>query len=151
MSENPTPSVKVSRWQRMLAHSPFRHRVPSPSLSPPSRLSQIFTSSTAQTTNSISTQAVLSNTALAGPVSSDLLTASASQLSSPQTNSTLSSNPDLLHNILRRLSDDDRATLQDYTFHNISNLDLALEQALAAAKEKQRCCIEKRWTFTIRG
>ena len=36
-------------------------------------------------------------------------------------------------------------------FHNASDIDLALEQALAAAKEKQRCCIEKRWTFTFTG
>lgn len=34
-------------------------------------------------------------------------------------------------------------------FHNASDIDLALEQALAAAKEKQRYCIEKRWTFTF--
>ena len=52
--------------------------------------------------------------------------------------------------MLRRLSEDDRAALQDCTPHNASDIDLALEQALAAAKEKQRCCIEKRWTFTIR-
>ena len=36
-------------------------------------------------------------------------------------------------------------------FHNASDIDVALEQALAAAKEKQRCCIEKRWTFTFTG
>ncbi|KAL9027314.1 MAG: hypothetical protein Q9196_004145, partial [Gyalolechia fulgens] len=36
-------------------------------------------------------------------------------------------------------------------FYNASDIDLALEQALAAAKEKQRCCIEKRWTFTFTG
>lgn len=53
--------------------------------------------------------------------------------------------------MLKRLSDDDRATLQDYICHNASDINLALEQALAAAKEKQRCCIEKRWTFTFIG
>lgn len=36
-------------------------------------------------------------------------------------------------------------------FYNASDIDLAVEQALAAAKEKQRCCIEKRWTFTFTG
>ena len=36
-------------------------------------------------------------------------------------------------------------------FHNASDIDLAFEQALAAAKEKQRYCIEKRWKFTFRG
>ncbi|MCJ1420359.1 hypothetical protein MMC32_006716 [Xylographa parallela] len=72
-------------------------------------------------------------------------------LSSPQATSIPSSNPDLLHDVLKRLSDDDRATLQDYMFHNASDIDLALEQALAAAKEKQRCCNEKRWTFRFTG
>ena len=36
-------------------------------------------------------------------------------------------------------------------FCNASDIDFALEQALAAAKEKQRYCIEKRWTFTFMG
>lgn len=53
--------------------------------------------------------------------------------------------------MLERLSDDDRATLQDYMFHNASDIDLALKQALAAAKEKRQYCMEKRWTFTFRG
>ena len=53
--------------------------------------------------------------------------------------------------MLKRLSDDNRATLQDYISHNASDIDLALEQALAAAKKKQRCCIEKRWRFTFTG
>ena len=91
------------------------------------------------------------STAPAGPVLTDLLTAGAAPLSSPQATSTPSSNPNLLYNVLKRLSDDDQATLQDYISHNASDIDLALEQALAAAKEKQRCCIEKRWTFTFTG
>ena len=53
--------------------------------------------------------------------------------------------------MLRRLSEDDRAIIQVFASHNVSDVDLALDQALAAAKEKQRCCIEKRWTFTTKG
>jgi hypothetical protein len=34
---------------------------------------------------------------------------------------------------------------------NCSDIDLTLKQALDAAKEKQQCCIEKRWTFTFAG
>lgn len=151
MSGNPTPSVKVSRWQRIHAHIPFRHRASSPSPSLSSRSSQTVTSSTVQTTNSISTQAVSSNIATAGPILTDLLTAGAVPISLQQATFTPSSNPNLLHNVLRRLSEEDRATLQEYTFHNASDINLALEQALAAAKEKQRCCIEKRWTFTFTG
>lgn len=33
--------------------------------------------------------------------------------------------------------------------HNVSDIDLMLEQVLVATKKKQRCCIEKRWTFTF--
>ncbi len=85
------------------------------------------------------------------PVSADLLIASIGPLLSPQATSTPPSNPDLFDDVLKRLSDDDRAILQDYILNNASDIDLALEQALAAAKEKQRCCIEKRWTFTFTG
>lgn len=53
--------------------------------------------------------------------------------------------------MLKRLLDDDRATLKDYICHNTSDIGLALEQALVAAKAKQQHCIEKRWTFTVTG
>lgn len=149
MSENPTPSVKTSRRQRILAHLPFRSRAssPSPSPSPSSQSVQTVTSSTARITSSSSPQGVSSSAAPAGPVLNNSSTAGTAPLSSPQATSTPSSNTNLLHDVLKRLSDDDRATLQDHMFYNASDIDLALEQALAAAKEKQRCCIEKRWTF----
>jgi hypothetical protein len=56
-----------------------------------------------------------------------------------------------LDDALKQLSDGDRATLREYALPTSNNIDLALRQALAAAKEKQRCCIEKRWTFTFAG
>ena len=64
MNGDLTPSVNVSRRQRVLACLPFRLRtsLSSPSLS--SRSSQNITSSTAQTLSSTSTQAVPSNIAL---------------------------------------------------------------------------------------
>lgn len=153
MSGNPTQPTKTSRRQRLLAHFTSKGRAssPLPSPSPESRSNQTATSSSAQITNSSSTQDASSSTAPAVPVSADLLIASIDPLSSPQATSTPSSNLDLLHDVLKRLSDDDRATLKDYIFHKASDIDLALEQALAAAKEKQRCCIEKRWTFTFTG
>ena len=153
MSGNPTPFAKPSRRQRLLAHLPFKSRAssPSPSPSPSSWSNQTVTSSTTQITNSPSTQAVSTSAVPPGPVFSNSLTAGAAPLPSPQATPTSSSNPNLLHNVLKRLSDNDRATLQDHVFHNASDTGLALEQALAAAKEKQRCCIEKRWTFTFKG
>lgn len=153
MSGNPTPSVKTSRRQRILAHLPFKSRAssPSPSPSPSSQSVQTVTSSTARITSSSSPQGVSSSAAPAGLVLNNSSTAGTAPLSSPQATSIPSSNTNLLHDVLKRLSDDDRATLQDHMFQNASDIDLALEQALTAAKEKQRCCIEKRWTFTFTG
>ncbi|KAL9035146.1 MAG: hypothetical protein Q9214_006720, partial [Letrouitia sp. 1 TL-2023] len=149
MSGNPTPPEKASRRQRVLARLPFKGRASSPCPSSSSQSSQTVTSSTAQITNTSSAQTIFSSTALAGPALTDSLTAGAAPLSSPQATSTSSSNLNFLHDVLERLSDDDRATLQDYRVHDASDINLALEQALAAAREKQRCCIEKRWTFTF--
>ena len=81
----------------------------------------------------------------------DSLTVGAAPLPSPQATSTASSNPNLLHDVLERLSDGDRATLRDHVCHTTCDLNLTLEQALIAAKEKQQCCIEKSWTFTVKG
>lgn len=151
MSVNPTQPTKTSRGQRLLAHLPFRSRASSPSSSSVSQPNQTIASSTAQIQNSSFTQDTSSSAVPAGPVSVDLSIASIGPLSSSQATSTPSSNLNLLHDVLKRLSDNDRATLQDFMFHNASDIDLALEQALAAAKEKQRYCIEKRWTFTFTG
>lgn len=78
-------------------------------------------------------------------------TTSAAASTSPQApfNSSLSHN--LLVDALKRLSGRDRETIEEYILPTSSDIDLALEQALAAAKEKQRCCDEKRWTFTFAG
>ena len=151
MSGNPTPSAKPSRRQRLLAHLPFKSRASSPSPSPSSWSNRNVTSSTAQIVNSPFTQAVSSSAAPPGPVFGGLLTAGAAPLPSSQATPTSSSNPNLLHNVLKRLSEDDRATLQNCIFQDASDTDLALEQALAAAKEKQRYCVEKRWTFIFEG
>ena len=153
MSGDSTPPAKTSRWQRVLAHLTFKGRASSPSPSPSlsSRSSKAVTSSTAQVARLSSTQAVSSSTAGAGPVFTDLLTAGTGPLISQQATSSPSSSSGLLCDVFKRLSDDDRATLQDYICHNTSDTGLALEQALLAAKEKQRYCIEKRWTFTVKG
>ena len=151
MSGIPTPSVKASRWQQVLAHLAFRDRASSPSSSPSPQSNQNVTSSTAQITNPSSTQTVSLSTASAGPVLSDLLTAGAAPLSLPQESYNPSSNTNLLRDVLKRLSDNDRATLEEYMSYDASDINSALEQALAATKEKQRCCIKKRWTFTLTG
>ena len=151
MSGDSTPPPKPSRRQRFLTHLTLKGCASSSPLSPSSRSSKAVASSIEQVAKPSSTQAVPSSTAPAGPVSTDLLTAGTGTLLLPQTISVPSSSPDLLHNVLKRLSDNDRATLQDYVCYDISDIGLGLKQALVAAKKKQRYCIEKRWTFVFKG
>ena len=153
MSKNPTQPTKTSRRQRVLAHFTFKGRASS-SLSSPSsesRSNQTATSSSAQITNASFTQDASSSATSAVSVSADLSIASIGLLSSSQTTSTSSFNSKLLRDVLKRLSSDDRAIIQDCMFHNVSDIDLTFEQVLAATKKKQRYCIEKRWKFTFRG
>jgi hypothetical protein len=56
-----------------------------------------------------------------------------------------------LDDALQRLSARDRATIREHILPTSSNIGLAVEQALAAAQEKQRCCLEKRWRFRFAG
>ncbi len=149
MSENSTLSVKTSHRQRVLAYLTFRSHASSSSSFSLFRSNQTVTSSTAQIRNSSFTQTVFSSTASVESILTDLLIADAVSLSSSQTISTLSSSSNLLHDALKWLSDDDQATLQDYMSHNVSDIDLMLEEVLVVTKKKQRCCIEKRWTFTF--
>jgi hypothetical protein len=55
-----------------------------------------------------------------------------------------------LDDALNRLSDSDRETLREY-LPTPNDADLALRQALTAAKEKQRCYMDQKWTFTFAG
>lgn len=68
-----------------------------------------------------------------------------------QSNSNLPANDDILSRTLQHLSNDERTTLRDQFLSNSQDIDVALDDAWTAAKEKQRCCIEKRWTFTFGG
>ncbi|MCJ1423154.1 hypothetical protein MMC29_001035 [Sticta canariensis] len=86
-----------------------------------------------------------------GLMAANLPTASAAASSSPQAPSNPSLSHSLLADALKQLSGRDRATIEEHILSTTSDIDLALERALAAAKEKQRCCHEKRWTFTFAG
>lgn len=70
---------------------------------------------------------------------------------SPQATSNPSSSHNLLDDALKRLSDRDQETIKKFILPTSSDIDLALKQALVAAKEKRRLCEEKRWTFTFAG
>ena len=86
-----------------------------------------------------------------GQVAANSPKASAAASSSPQAPSNPSLSYNLLAEALKQLSGRDRETIEEYIGETSTDIDLALEMALAAAKEKQRCCDEKRWTFTFAG
>jgi hypothetical protein len=149
MSGFSVPPAKPSLRERL--RQPFRPRSRASSPSLASFSTQAFTSSTAQSPASSSTQILAqSSTPSTGLVAANSPNPSAATLSQ-QTTSNHSSSHNLLDDALKRLSDRDRATLQDHILPNSSDIDLALKQALDAAKERQRYCTEKRWTFTFNG
>ena len=79
----------------------------------------------------------------------NLSNASATSSSLHQATSTPINTNDLLAHALQQLSKCDRTTIQDHILPDSSDIDSALKQALVAAKEKQQCCLENRWTFII--
>lgn len=62
-----------------------------------------------------------------------------------------SSNREFLDDALRRLSDRDQQILQPFILPNSSDVGEAIEQSLAAARQKRLDCESKRWTFTFAG
>lgn len=64
---------------------------------------------------------------------------------------TPTSNTGILNNALRLLSEDERETLKPFILPSVDDVNVALEQCSTAAKEKRRDCLQKRWTFTVRG
>jgi ankyrin repeat domain-containing protein 50 len=138
MSGIPVHPVKLSITKRFRKR--FKPASSASSPSPAQLSSQALISSTTQSPGSSSTQ-ILSSSSLS---SAGLIAAN-----SPTTSPSFSHN--LLDDALKQLSHRDRATLQDHILPNSSDVNLALEQALAAAQEKQRHCLEKRWRVTFAG
>ncbi|KIX03848.1 uncharacterized protein Z518_07401 [Rhinocladiella mackenziei CBS 650.93] len=134
MSGAPVPSVKLSVRERL------RQR-----LKPGSR------ASSPTPAGSSSTQILASSSP---PSARPLATNSSNASTVPSSSQQATPNPSS-HNILdvalKRLSDNDRETLRKHIPPTLSDIDLALEQAVAAAKEKQRWCLEDRWRITLAG
>jgi len=147
MSGVPVHPVKLSITER------FRKRFrPASSASSPLSAqlsSQALISSTTQSPGSSSTQILSSSLSSAGLIAAYSPTTSVPPSQQPTSNPSFSHN--LLDDALKQLSHRDRATLQDHILPNSSDVNLALEQALAAAQEKQRHCLEKRWRVTFAG
>lgn len=156
MSGNPTPPVKVSLRQRILAHNPFRHRAASPSPSLSSRFSQTVASSTAQTASSISTQAVCSSTALAVPVSSHTS-------ETPASNTPTSSGSHITPHVIKvrnepgqrvydaainALEEQDRATIEAIVVQEDVEGIKSVQDAVLAQQRKRK---ERQWEITVKG
>lgn len=58
---------------------------------------------------------------------------------------------DFLNKALQLLSEQDRATIQEHISPTVEDIDSMLLSAFNAAKDKQRLCENRRWTFTFRG
>ena len=148
MSGVPVHPVKLSITERFRKR--FRPASSASSPSPAQLSSQALISSITQSPGSSSTQ-ILSSSSLS---SAGLIAANSPTTSVPPSQQA-TSNPSFSHNLLddalKQLSHRDRATLQDHILPNSSDVNLALEQALAAAQEKQRHCLEKRWRVTFAG
>lgn len=142
-------STKFSFRERLRKQFRPRSRASSPSAAPSPTQGPAL--STTQSSVSSSTQ-ILSSPS---PPSARLVTANSPTASANPSSEQATSNPSSSHNLLddalKLLSDGDCATLREYVLPNVSDIDLALERALAAANEKRRCCLEKRWRFTFAG
>lgn len=58
---------------------------------------------------------------------------------------------DFSNKALQLLSEQERTTIQKHILPAIEDIDSMLLSAFNAAKDKQRLCENRRWTFTIRG
>jgi hypothetical protein len=146
MSGASVPPAKLSIADRLRQRLRPRSRASSANPAPVS--AQTSTSSASQSPGSPSTQILASSS----PPSAGLVAANSPNAgaSPQQATSHPSSSNNILEDALKRLSDSDRATLRQYLL-TPNDVDLALEQAVDAAKEKQQCCLEERWRFTLAG
>jgi hypothetical protein len=143
----PVHPVKLSITERFRKR--FRPASGASSPSPAQLSKQALISSTTQSPGSSSTQILSSSLSSAGLIAAYSPTTSVPPSQQPTSNPSFSHN--LLDDALKQLSHRDRATLQDHILPNSSDVNLALEQALAAAQEKQSHCLEKRWRVTFAG
>lgn len=98
-----------------------------------------------------SANASTSNTALSLNAGNALQSSQQQQQQQQQFSFPSSISDPLVHKSWQRLSPDDRAVLQQYISPNSVDIHVAVEQALTAAADKRRICLDKRWTYTIAG
>ena len=150
MSGAPVPPEKLSIGDRLRQRLRLKSRASSPTPAPAS--TQTSTSSAAPSQGSLLTQ----NLALSNPPSAGQVTANPPNpcilIPPSQPATTKPSSSDNIFEIVRkRLSDNDWAILENFIPLTSGDIDSALKQAVAAAKEKQRCCLEERWKIALAG
>ncbi|KIX08998.1 uncharacterized protein Z518_00076 [Rhinocladiella mackenziei CBS 650.93] len=137
MSGTPVPPAKLSVRERLRQRLKPGSRASSPTPAP------------------VSTQASTQILASSGPPSArPPATNSPNASAVPSSSQQAAPNPsghNVLDVALKRLSDNDRETPRKHIPPTSSDIDLALEQAVAAAKEKQRCCLENSWRIRLAG
>lgn len=138
MSGHSAPETKLSLRKRIRNSFRSRSRAPSPSPSPSLSTHVLTTQRPALFSSAVVAAANPPNTSTGHTVSQ-------------RVTSQPSGSHGIFSQALQLLSESDRTVLQDYIPTHASDITLALQQALAATKEKQRHCDEQRWTFTFKG
>lgn len=149
MSGAASQPAKLSKRKRFLNGLRFPNRAPSSS----STQSSTYTPTAPTTQSPLPTPTRISSsfsplsTGLPATTYSIAGTVPASSQQAPSS----SSSHKLLDDAFKRLSDRDHATIREQILPTSSEIGVVVEQALAAAQEKQRLCLEKRWRFTFAG
>jgi hypothetical protein len=81
-----------------------------------------------------------------------LSASSAASTSRPNSSGTLIVRQQSFHDrVFVLLSQQDQDTIRQHTVQNATDIDVVVQQALTAARQKQAICQSKRWTFTFGG
>lgn len=144
-----SPPAKLGLRERFRRRK-VGNRAPSPLSSTPLPI-PVLASSTAHSPGSSSTQVLSASPLSASPFTVHSPNTTAAPSSSQQLVPNSSFDLNLFEEALELLSDGDRSIIRKHTLPTAGEIDLALVQAIAAAKVKQRRCIERRWTFTFAG
>jgi len=135
MTTNATPTKKrdrLQRWRNLLSSS-----------------SETGVNQANSFSSSPSASEPMSPPSIVSVCSSFQTQSSHSQASSTSTANVLGR--DFLNKALQLLSEQEQATIQEHILPAVEDIDSMLLNAFNSAKDKQRLCENRRWTFTIRG
>jgi hypothetical protein len=143
MTTNATPTKKRDRLQR------WRNLLSSSSETDVNQANSFSSSSSPSASELFAPKPTMSPPSIVSVCSSFQTQSSHSQASSTSTANVLGR--DFLNKALQLLSEQEQATIQEHILPAVEDIDSMLLNAFNAAKDKQRLCENRRWTFTIRG